>query len=92
MEKKNNQRHDYEYCRKGQQVEIIIRDSDYRKLEHYKINLMDKKECHKIFSIIEHKYGFINPEITPEKSVNEKEKQKEKQDTNWLDMNNEFFP
>jgi hypothetical protein len=70
------QNHDYEYCRKGQIVEIIIRDSDYRKIEHYKINLMDKKECYKMFSIIEHKYGFINPEIPPEKSVNAKQQNK----------------
>ena len=75
---------DYEYTRKGEQIEIIIRDMNYKKLEHFKINLNDKKMCHKIFSVIEHKYGFVNTEGSEDK--------KPKEDKNWLDLDNEFFP
>ena len=65
----------------GDIIEIIIRDSSYRKLEQFKMNLKDKKLCKKIFSIIEHKYNFVKGD----------EQQQEQDNNNWLDMNNDFF-
>jgi hypothetical protein len=65
----------------GDIIEIIIRDSSYRKLEQFKMNLKDKKLCRKIFSIIEHKYNFVNTDNQPDDDDN----------NNWLDMNNDFF-
>ena len=82
-----NKKGEYDYCRTGEQIEIIIKDANYKKVEHFKINLRDKKMCHKIFSVIEHKYGFVNPEIPHDKSINVKNQE----DNNWLNMDNEFF-
>lgn len=81
----------YEYNRRGDLIEILIRDGSQRKIEQFKANLDDKKLCRKIISIIELKYDLSKPEINAKESINQKEKEKNG-DTNWLDMNNDFFP
>jgi hypothetical protein len=79
----------YDYNRQGDIIEITIRDSSHRKIESFKANMSDKKQCKKILTYIEFKYGFINVEIPHDKSINEKNK--DLKDKNWLDLNNDFF-
>ena len=75
---------EYEYTRKGDIMEIVIRDGSHRKIENFKCNLSDKKLCKKIFSIIERKYGFVDIEIPHDKCINNK-------DSDWLNLDNDFF-
>lgn len=72
--------------RKGDVIEIVIRDNSKRKIEQFKANLNDKKLCRKIFSIIEHKYDFV-------KIDNQTSKQDDiiKKESNWLDLESDFL-
>ena len=56
----------FEYSRKGEKVELIIRDFSGAKIDTFKWNLGDKDLERKIYSIVKRKYGMFRPEVTPQ--------------------------
>ena len=75
------------YGRRGDIVEITIRDETGRKLDFFRT--ADKESFKKIAKIIKLRYGFdFSPEIKPEESVNAKEALKKEK--SWLDKDLEW--
>lgn len=61
------------YGRKGNLIEITIKDEVGTKLDFFRTTSQDKKSVKKIAKIIKDKYGFdLKPEIKPEDSINNK--------------------
>lgn len=73
-----------EYGRKGDIVEITLKDSDGGKIDFFRSNNLEDDK--RIGRILKEKYGRdFSPEISREKSINAKsEIDKEKK---WLDKN-----
>jgi hypothetical protein len=59
----------FNYNRKGNIVEIIVRDYSGAKIEAHKCNIHDKKKYASILRYLKDKYGF-EPEIDIKESVN----------------------
>ncbi len=47
-----------DYYRKGEQVEIIVRDPTQKKIDTFKCNVHEKKKYNQILSMLKEKYGF----------------------------------
>jgi len=76
-----------QYGKKGDMIEIIIRDETGRKLDFFRT--ADKKSFRKIAKIIKLRYGFdFSPEIKQEKFANTKGVLKEGK--SWLDKDLEW--
>lgn len=54
----------FEYSRKGEKVELIIRDFSGAKIDTFKWNLGDKNLERKIYAIVKRKYGMFRPEVS----------------------------
>ena len=53
----------FEYNRRGEKVELIIRDFSGAKIDTFKWNIGDKILEKKIYLILKKKYGLFRPEI-----------------------------
>lgn len=75
-----------EYGRRGEIIEITVRDGSGGKIDFFKCN--NKEDYRKILGMIRKKYGYsYRPEIGKEESINDLEKEKEKEkgkDIEWL--------
>lgn len=60
------------YNRQGDVIEIIIRDSTFKKVEVHKFNSSDIKVANKVLGYIASKYGY-KPLISHEDSINNKD-------------------
>jgi len=77
-----------EYGRKGNIIEITIRDEVGTKVDFFRV--ADNVNFKKVAKIIKQKYGYdFSPEITPEKSINHKDKEIKKE-KGWLDKDWEW--
>jgi len=77
-----------EYGRKGNIIEITIRDEVGTKVDFFRV--ADNVNFKKVAKIIKQKYGYdFSPEITPEKSINNKDKEIKKE-KGWLDKDWEW--
>lgn len=63
------------YNKSGDTIEIVIRDTNMRKLETWKFNVADKKLGNDTFNYLKRKYGF-EPSIKPNESIGELAKKK----------------
>lgn len=63
----------FEYNRKGEKAELIIKDYSGAKIDTFKWSINDKNLEKKIYSIVKRKYGMFKPEAPPLDS-----------DLNWL--------
>ena len=55
----------FEYSRKCEKVELIIRDYSGAKIDTFKWNIGDKNIEKKIYNIVKNKYGLFKPEVQP---------------------------
>ncbi|HDK27246.1 MAG TPA: hypothetical protein ENG48_09225 [Candidatus Atribacteria bacterium] len=77
-----------EYGRRGNIIEITIRDEVGTKVDFFRV--ADNVNFKKVARIIRKKYGFnFSPEIPPEKSINNKDKEIKKE-KGWLDKDWEW--
>lgn len=56
----------FEYNRKGEKAELVIRDYSGAKLDTFKWSIGDKNLERKIYKIVKNKYGLFKPEINPQ--------------------------
>jgi hypothetical protein len=76
------------YGRSGDVVEITLKDYANTKIDSFRFNAEDKESFLKIKAILKDKYDLdFSPKISPEESVNAKEKPKKElkeQDVDWF--------
>lgn len=63
------------YFRRGDSVEIIVRDETGAKIEKHHCNVNDRERYRKILEYLKDKYGF-EPYIDVDKSVNNEKEDK----------------